>query len=155
MSAPDAPTRPVVRLRPKAEARAIRHGFPWVYADELSDVGARRGSPTVRWPLLEDAERRPLGLVTVNNPLQSQRPDARRDPEAEIDRAWFARLSVGPRRALRARYLDAPFYRLVMPRPTACRASSSTRFGRGRGSRPNAAWARRISDALVAARSSR
>ena len=26
---------PVVRLKPKAEARAIRHGFPWVYADEL------------------------------------------------------------------------------------------------------------------------
>ena len=33
----DAPaySYPVVRLRPKAEARAIRHGFPWVYADEL------------------------------------------------------------------------------------------------------------------------
>ena len=27
--------RPVVRLKPKAEARALRHGFPWVYADEL------------------------------------------------------------------------------------------------------------------------
>ena len=26
---------PTVRLKPKAEARAIRHGFPWVYADEL------------------------------------------------------------------------------------------------------------------------
>ena len=24
---------PVVRLRPKANARAIRHGFPWVFAD--------------------------------------------------------------------------------------------------------------------------
>ena len=22
--------RPVVRLKPKAEARALRHGFPWV-----------------------------------------------------------------------------------------------------------------------------
>ena len=29
------PLQPTVRLRPKAEARAIRHGFPWVYADEL------------------------------------------------------------------------------------------------------------------------
>ena len=26
---------PTVRLKPRAEARAIRHGFPWVYADEL------------------------------------------------------------------------------------------------------------------------
>ena len=32
---PSADLRKVVRLKPKAEARAIRHGFPWVYADEL------------------------------------------------------------------------------------------------------------------------
>ena len=30
-----ATDRPVVRLRPRGEARAIRHGFPWVYSDEL------------------------------------------------------------------------------------------------------------------------
>ena len=37
LSAPTgrAHSRPVVRLRPKAEARAVRLGFPWVYADEL------------------------------------------------------------------------------------------------------------------------
>ena len=29
------PPYPTVRLSPKAEARAIRHGFPWVYAGEL------------------------------------------------------------------------------------------------------------------------
>ncbi|MFT6105512.1 MAG: 23S rRNA (cytosine1962-C5)-methyltransferase, partial [Paracoccaceae bacterium] len=26
---------PIVRLRPNADARAVRHGFPWVYSDEL------------------------------------------------------------------------------------------------------------------------
>lgn len=25
---------PVIRLRPKSKPQAIRHGFPWVYADE-------------------------------------------------------------------------------------------------------------------------
>ena len=34
-SAPQPATLPVVRLLPKANARAIRHGFPWVYANEL------------------------------------------------------------------------------------------------------------------------
>ena len=25
---------PVIRLRPKSKPQAIRHGFPWVFADE-------------------------------------------------------------------------------------------------------------------------
>jgi len=28
-------TLPTVRLNPKGDARAIRHGFPWVYANEV------------------------------------------------------------------------------------------------------------------------
>ncbi len=46
---------PTVRLRPKAEARAIRHGFPWIYADEL--VLDRRTSGLVpgTFARLEDA----------------------------------------------------------------------------------------------------
>lgn len=26
---------PTIRLKPKTQARAIRHGFPWVYDNEL------------------------------------------------------------------------------------------------------------------------
>ena len=32
---PAPENRPVVRLLPKANARAIRHGMPWVYANEV------------------------------------------------------------------------------------------------------------------------
>lgn len=66
MTETDIPTAaykyPTVRLRPKAEARAIRHGYPWVYADEL--VMDRRTSALAPGALavLEDAERRPLAL---------------------------------------------------------------------------------------------
>ena len=59
---PDASygTRPVVRLRPRAEARAIRHGFPWVYADELV-MDRRTGAlPAGTLAVLEDAERRAI-----------------------------------------------------------------------------------------------
>ncbi len=65
--------RAVVRLRPKAEARAIRHGFPWVYADELVLDRRTSGLTPGTLAVLEDAERRPLGLVTVNPPQRSWR----------------------------------------------------------------------------------
>ena len=57
---------PTVRLLPKAEARAIRHGFPWAYANEL--VTDRRTRKLLPGALarLEDASRVPLGLVAVN-----------------------------------------------------------------------------------------
>ena len=62
----ESPRRPVVRLRPKAEVRALRHGFPWVYADELVLDRRTQGLEPGALAVLEDAERRPLGLVTVN-----------------------------------------------------------------------------------------
>ena len=76
---------PIVRLRPKAEARAIRHGFPWVYADEL--VTDRRTSKLApgAFAVLEDAERRPLGLVTVNVQSKIIARMMDRDPGAVID----------------------------------------------------------------------
>ena len=80
---------PIVRLRPKAEARAIRHGFPWVYADEL--VTDRRTSKIApgAFAVLEDAERRPLGLVTVNVQSKIIARMMDRDPGAAIDRGWL------------------------------------------------------------------
>ena len=59
-------TLPIVRLRPKVEARAIRHGFPWVYADELVTDRRTRALAPGTIAVLEDADRRPLGVVTVN-----------------------------------------------------------------------------------------
>ena len=59
-------TRPVVRLIPKAEARAIRHGFPWVYANELVTDRRTRGLAPGTLAVLEDATRTPMGVVAVN-----------------------------------------------------------------------------------------
>ena len=62
----DARALPVVRLRPKANARAIRHGFPWVYADELALDRRTKGLAPGAMAVLQDAERADLGVVTVN-----------------------------------------------------------------------------------------
>ena len=149
-SEPATHGRPVVRLKPKAEARAIRHGFPWVYADEL--VTDRRTQALVPGALavLEDGDRRPLGLVTVNTASKIICRMLDRDPAALIDEAWFAR-RIGVALSLRARLFDAPFYRLVHAEADGLPGVVIDRFGDVAVVQPNAAWAEAHLDALVAA----
>ncbi|SEM79193.1 SAM-dependent methyltransferase [Gemmobacter aquatilis] len=141
---------PVVRLKPKAEARAIRHGFPWVYADEL--VTDRRTQALVPGALavLEDGDRRALGLVTVNTKSKIIARMLDRDPEAVIDADWFAR-RIGRALELRARLFDAPFYRLVHAEADGLPGVVIDRFGDVAVVQPNAAWAEDHIEALVAA----
>ncbi|WP_116133722.1 RSP_2647 family RNA methyltransferase [Tropicimonas sp. IMCC34043] len=141
-SRPDT-SRATVRLRPNADARAIRHGFPWVYADELVIDRRTRGLAPGAIALLEDAARTPLGLVAVN---PSSRIIARmldRDPEVSIDQRWFkARLIRAL--SLRERLFDTPFYRLVHAEADALPGVVIDRFGDAAVIQPNAAWADRL-----------
>ena len=143
-------TRKTVRLKPKAEARAIRHGFPWVYADELVTDRRTQALEPGALCVLEDGERRPLGLVTVNTKSKIIARVLDRDPEAVIDQAWFeARLA----RALdmRARLFDQPFYRLVHAEADGLPGVVIDRFGDAAVIQPNAAWAETHVEALAAA----
>ncbi len=142
--------RAVVRLKPKAEARAIRHGFPWVYADELVTDRRTQSLAPGALAVLEDGERRPLGLVTVNTKSKIIARMLDRDPEAEIDQSWFeARLARAL--ALRARLFDAPFYRLIHAEADGLPGVVIDRFGDTAVIQPNAAWAEAHLSALVAA----
>lgn len=145
-------TRPVIRLRPKANARAIRHGFPWVYSDDLALDRRTKAMAPGTLAVLEDTERKPLGLVGVT-------PDSRiaarvldTDPEAGIDATWFA---ARVRRALdlRNRLFDAPFYRLIHAEADGFPGVIVDRFGDAAVVQPNAAWAEAhfeaLADALV------
>src|SRR6056297_21400 len=135
-----APQRPTVRLTPKAEARAIRHGFPWAYANELvTDRRTRKLAPGTL-ARLEDAGRVSLGTVAVNPHSKIICRILDRDPDAVIDQAWFAtRLS----RALqhRARLFEAPFYRLVHAEADGMPGVVIDRYGDAAVIQPNAAWA--------------
>ncbi|WP_103334152.1 RSP_2647 family RNA methyltransferase [Pseudotabrizicola formosa] len=146
----DARTLPVVRLKPKAEARAIRHGFPWVYADELVTDRRTQGLAPGTLAVLEDGERRPLGLVTVNPKSKIICRMLDRDPAAVIDQAWFE-LRIARALDLRARLFDAPYYRLVHAEADGLPGVVIDRFGDVAVVQPNAAWAEAHLDVLVAA----
>jgi 23S rRNA (cytosine1962-C5)-methyltransferase len=150
MNPSDDLSRPVVRLKPKAEARAIRHGFPWVYADELVTDRRTQALPPGALAVLEDGERRPLGLVTVNTNSRIIARMLDRDPQAQIDSAWFAR-RLDTALALRARLFDAPFYRLVHAEADGLPGVVIDRFGDAAVIQPNAAWAEAHLPALAAA----
>lgn len=147
---PDARALPVVRLKPKAEARAIRHGFPWIYADELVTDRRTQGLPAGTLAVLEDGERRPLGLVTVNVKSKIIARMLDRDPDAVIDEAWFA---ARIRRALlhRERPYPEPFYRLAHAEADGLPGVVIDRFGEVAVIQPNAAWAEVLLQPLVAA----
>ncbi|WP_151718761.1 RSP_2647 family RNA methyltransferase [Gemmobacter serpentinus] len=132
--------RKTVRLKPKAEARAIRHGFPWVYADEL--VTDRRTQAIAPGALcvLEDGDRRPMGLVTVNPKSKIIARMLDRDPDTVIDQAWFE-ARIARALDLRARLFAAPFYRLIHAEADGLPGVVIDRFGDAAVIQPNAAWA--------------
>ena len=145
-----ADARPAVRLRPKAEARAIRHGFPWVYADEL--VLDRRTKALAPGTIvrLEDAERRPLGTAAITPASRIPVRVLDRDPEAVIDEGWLrARLATAL--LMRATLHDAPFYRLVHAEADGLPGLVIDRFGEAAVIQPNAAWAERLLPQICAA----
>ncbi len=147
------PDRPRIRLKPKANARALRHGFPWVYANDIvTDRRTRKIAPGAL-AVLEDDKRAPIALVAVNPNSKIMCRVLDRDLSAQLDAAWF---ETRLRRALdlRERLFDAPFYRLVHAEADGFPGVIIDRFGDACVIQPNAAWAEAhldlLTDALVA-----
>lgn len=141
---------PIVRLRPKANARALRHGFPWIYDNELVTDRRTRAMTAGNLAILEDAERRPMGVVAVNSNSRIIGRMLDQNPEAVIDQAWFeAKLQKAL--DMRARLHDAPFYRLVHAEADGLPGVVIDRFGDIAVVQPNAAWAEAQLEPLCAA----
>jgi 23S rRNA (cytosine1962-C5)-methyltransferase len=141
---------PVVRLKPKADARRIRHGHPWAYDNEVVADRRTRALAPGSLAVLEDETRAPLGLVAVNPASKLFARMLDRDPAARIDRAWIAaRLRAAL--ALRERLHDAPFYRLVHAEADGLPGVVIDRFGAAAVFQPNAAWADRRREDFAAA----
>ena len=130
---------PILRLKPKANARALRHGFPWVYANEAVTDRRTKNLAPGSLAVLEDGERRPLGLATVNPNSKIIGRVLDRDPEAVIDEAWFA-ARIGKALAMRERLYDSPFYRLVHAEADGFPGLVIDRFGDTCVVQPNATW---------------
>ncbi len=141
MTAPsDLSDRPVIRLRPKANARALRHGFPWVYANELVTDRRTKALAPGTLAILEDADRKPMGLVAVNPASRIIARMLDRDPGADINLSWFQE-RLGAALKLRQRLFDVPYYRLIHAEADGLPGVVIDRFGDALVIQPNAAWA--------------
>ncbi|MEM9343129.1 MAG: class I SAM-dependent rRNA methyltransferase [Pseudomonadota bacterium] len=130
---------PRIRLRPKSDPKPIRHGAPWVYANQLVLDRRSKAIPSGSFAVLEDADRTPLRLVAVNaaSKIAARVMDG---PEATIDATWIeARIT----RALnhRSALFDTPFYRLIHAEADGLPGVIVDRFGHAAVIQPNAAWA--------------
>ncbi|MEL7013604.1 MAG: class I SAM-dependent rRNA methyltransferase [Pseudomonadota bacterium] len=139
---------PVIRLKPKANARALRHGAPWVYDNEMvADRRTKKIAPGTVC-VLEDADRTPLALVGVNPSSKIFARVLERDVSRSIDLDWLKdKLSAAL--SLREKLYDAPFYRLVHAEGDGLPGMVIDRFGEYAVLQPNAAWAERLLPDLV------
>lgn len=148
--ATDGADRVTIRLKPKANARAIRHGAPWVFDNELVTDRRTKKIEAGAIARLEDAARDPLGTVAVNTNSRIIARMLDRDPGAVIDRTWLAaRLAAAL--AHRETLFDAPFYRLIHAEADGLPGVIIDRFGDIAVIQPNAAWAEVLLDDLAAA----
>lgn len=147
---PDDGARPTVRLLPKANARAVRHGFPWVYSNEMVlDRRTKKLAPGTL-AILEDSARQEMGLVSVNPASKIAARMLDSDPQAQLDQSWFE-TRIARAQALRAMIYDAPFYRLIHAEADGLPGVVIDRFGEACVVQPNAAWADTLLEPLCAA----
>ncbi|MGY3437132.1 MULTISPECIES: RSP_2647 family RNA methyltransferase [unclassified Marinovum] len=141
---------PVIRLKPKANARAIRHGAPWVYANEVVTDRRTRTIAPGALAVLEDADRAPIALVAANPVSKIIGRVLSYDTSETVDQAWFA-ARFASALAMREQLYDAPFYRLVHAEADGLPGLVIDRFGDTAVVQPNAAWLDVRLDELTAA----
>lgn len=141
---------PRLRLKPKADARAIRHGQPWVFADTV--VLDRRSKALAPGTIatLEDAERAPLATVAVTPGSKIAARVLDRRPDTPITQEWL-KVRLSEALDLRDRLYADPFYRLVHAEGDGLPGVIIDRFGDTCVIQPNAAWSERLLPELVAA----
>ena len=140
--------RPVLRLKPRADARRIRWGHPWAFADDLVLDRRTKALAPGTVAVLQDAECAPLATVAVTPGSRIAARVLDPDPTAEIDAAWIA-ARLARAAALRAALYDAPFHRLVHAEADGLPGVVIDRFGDAAVIQPNAAWAEARLDAFV------
>ncbi|MGB0307605.1 MAG: class I SAM-dependent rRNA methyltransferase, partial [Paracoccaceae bacterium] len=131
---------PTVRLRPNAAAQAIRQGFPWIYNNEMVLDRRSKKLPAGSVVIVEDCERRPIGLGGINPDSKIAVRMLDRDIEAEIDQTWFLK-RLNTALHLREVLFEQPFYRLVHAEADGMPGVIIDRFGSLAVVQPNAAWA--------------
>jgi 23S rRNA (cytosine1962-C5)-methyltransferase len=133
------PPFPVLRLKPKADARRIRHGHPWAWADDLVLDRRSRKIAAGALAVLEDANRVPLGVGVATVEARIGFRMLERDAVGR-HRRDLARREADAALRLRSALHDAPFYRLVHAEGDGLPGLIVDRFGDTLVIQPNAIW---------------
>jgi len=141
---------PVVRLRPKANARAIRHGYPWIYENEMVTDRRTKALASGALAVLEDETRTAMGVVAVNPVSKIIARMIDPDPNAVIDQTWFE-ARIARALDLREKLYQEPYYRLVHAEADGLPGVVIDRFGDTCVVQANAAWADVLIGPLCAA----
>ena len=103
---------PVIRLKPKSNPQRIRHGFPWVYDNELVTDRRTKALPPGSLAILHDHAKNELGLFAVNPNSKIFGRKLSSDVDTNIDTDWFAK-TIYSALALRESLFVKPYYRLI------------------------------------------
>lgn len=137
-----------IKLRP-GKGRRLAEGAPWAFADEIAMDRRTRGLAPGEIVTLVAGDQT-LGTAAFNAESQIAARLLDPDPDAAIDADWFtARLRTAL--ALRETLYDAPFYRLIHAEGDGLPGVVIDRFGDALVIQPNAAWADRLLDDMIAA----
>jgi len=140
--------RPILRLKPKADARRIRHGHPWAWTDELVLDRRSKAVPEGAIAVLEDAGREPLGtgVASVGGRIGFRLLDP--NPAQAIDADWL-RAQMAAALDLRARLYETPHYRLIHAEGDGLPGLIVDRFGDVLVMQPNLPWLDARTDILA------
>ena len=146
-------TYPTVKLRPKTDARNLRFGYPWVYADQIAMDRRTKAILPGSVVKLVDGDQRDLGLWAFN--ALSKITLRKLDPSstAVLDQAWFENRLIRAK-DMRDRLFQEPYYRLIHAEADRLPGVIIDRFGDMFVVQPNAAWADERFDLLSDAISS-
>lgn len=139
-----------VRLKPKINARALRHGAPWVYDNELVLDRRTKAIPAGAVVDLLDSERGFIAKAAFNAGSKIPVRILDRNAEAEIDQAWVT-LRIKRALDLRETLFDCPFYRLIHAEADGFPGVIIDRFDDHFVIQPNAAYADAMLDMFVTA----
>ena len=103
---------PIIRLKPKVSPKRIRHGFPWLYDNELVTDRRTKALKPGSLAVLQDHAKNELGLFAVNPNSKIFGRKLSTNTNTSIDTAWFLERILSALR-LRTSLYDKPYYRLV------------------------------------------
>jgi 23S rRNA (cytosine1962-C5)-methyltransferase len=83
---------PVIRLKPKTNPQRIRHGFPWVYDNEIVMDRRTKALQSGSLAILHDHSKNELGLFAVNPNSKIFGRKLCSDVNMSIDSEWFSKI---------------------------------------------------------------